>query len=137
MGRIMALDYGKKRTGVAVTDPLQIIATGLTTVESHALRPWLKEYFSREVVDRVIIGLPFALDGGETDGTKPVKDFIRLFKKDHPAVPIETVDEQFTSKMAMEAIIQSGVKKKSRKDKGLIDEVAATLILQGYLQHRP
>ncbi len=137
MGRIMALDYGRKRTGVAVSDPLQIIATGLTTVDSHALRPWLKDYFSREAVDKVIIGLPLSLDGSNTDGTKPVKDFIRLFKKDHPAVPIETVDEQYTSKMAFDAIIQSGVKKKDRRDKSLIDEVAATLILQGYMHNRP
>jgi putative Holliday junction resolvase len=137
MGRIMALDYGTKRTGVAVTDPLQIIATGLITVQSHTLRTWLKDYFAREVVDKVVIGLPFSLDGKDTHGTKPVKDFIRLFKKDNPSIPIETIDEQYTSKMAFEAILQSGVKKKDRRDKSLIDEVAATLILQGYLQNRP
>ena len=137
MGRIMALDYGTKRTGIAVTDPLQIIATGLTTLQSHALRPWLMAYFAKEPVDKVVIGLPLALDGSDTDGTKPVRDFIRLFKKDHPTIPIETVDEQFTSKLAFDAIIGSGVKKKARKDKGLIDEVAATLILQSYLKSRP
>jgi putative Holliday junction resolvase len=93
MARILAIDYGKKRCGIAVTDPLQIIATGLTTVESLQLRLWLKEYFIKESVEKVIIGLPFGLDGNDTHGAKPVRDFIRLFKKDHPQIPIETVDE--------------------------------------------
>lgn len=136
MARIMAIDYGKKRTGIAVTDPLQIIATGLTTVDSHQLRPWLKDYFSRETVERVIIGMPVALDGTDTDATKPVKDFMRLFRKDHPAIPLETVDERYTSKMAMQALIDSGVKKKDRRQKGLVDEMAATIMLQEYLQTR-
>ncbi|MCU0387269.1 MAG: Holliday junction resolvase RuvX [Chitinophagaceae bacterium] len=132
----MALDYGKKRTGIAVTDPLQIIASGLTTVDSHQLRPWLKDYFSREPVERVIIGMPVALDGTDTDATKPVKDFIRLFRKDHPAIPLETVDERYTSKMAVQALIDSGVKKKDRRQKGLVDEMAAAIMLQEYLQSR-
>lgn len=136
MGRIMAIDYGKKRCGIAVTDPLQIIATGLTTVEAHFLRPWLKDYFQKETVEQVIIGLPLSLDGTETHGTKPVKDFIRLFKKDHPGLPITTVDEQFTSKLATRALIESGVKKKDRQQKGLTDEMAATLMLQDYLHGR-
>lgn len=136
MGRIMAIDYGKKRSGIAVTDPLQIIATGLTTIESHGLRIWLKAYFEKEPVEKVIIGLPFALDGSETDGTKPVKDFIRLFKKDHPGMPIETVDEQFTSKLAAQTLVNSGLKKKDRQNKKLLDEVAATIMLQEYLQAR-
>lgn len=134
MARIVALDYGKKRTGVAVTDPLQIIATGLTTVDSQQLRPWLKDYFSKEMVEKVIIGMPVNLDGSDTDGTKPVKDFIRLFKKDHPAIAIATVDERYTSKMAVKALIESGVKKMDRREKGLVDEMAATLMLQDYLQ---
>jgi putative Holliday junction resolvase len=133
MGRILAIDYGKKRTGIAVTDPLQIIASGLTTVDSMKLRAWLTEYFLKEEVDKVIIGLPFALDGSETDGTKPVKDFIRLFKKDHPKMPIETVDEQFTSKIASKVLVESGLKKKNRQNKRLLDEVAATIMLQEYL----
>ncbi|MCU0387019.1 MAG: Holliday junction resolvase RuvX [Chitinophagaceae bacterium] len=137
MGRIVALDYGKKRTGIAVTDPLQIIATGLTTVESHGLRTWLKSYFEKEPVEKVIIGLPLDLDGKHTDGTKPVIDFIRLFKKDHPGIPIETVDEQFTSKMASLTLIDSGLKKKDRRKKELIDEVAATIMLKDYLEYRP
>jgi putative holliday junction resolvase len=136
MGRIMAIDYGKKRSGIAVTDPLQIIATGLTTIDSQNLRIWLKAYFEKEPVEKVIIGLPFALDGSETDGTKPVKDFIRLFKKDNPNLPIETVDEQFTSKLAAQTLVNSGLKKKDRQNKKLLDEVAATIMLQDYLQAR-
>jgi putative Holliday junction resolvase len=129
----MAIDYGKKRSGIAVTDPFQMIATGLTTVDSHDLRNWLKAYFEKETVERVIIGLPFALDGSDTDGTKPVKDFIRLFKKDNPGTPIETVDEQFTSKLAAQTLINSGLKKKDRQNKKLLDEVAATIMLQDFL----
>lgn len=136
MGRIMAIDYGKKRSGIAVTDPFQMIATGLTTVDSHDLRNWLKAYFEKEPVDGVIIGLPFALDGTETDGTKPVKDFVRLFKKDNPGIPIETVDEQFTSKLAAQTLVHSGLKKKDRQNKKLLDEVAATIMLQDYLHAR-
>ena len=134
MPRILALDYGTKRTGIAVTDPLQIIATGLTTVDSPQLRPFLTDYFAKGAVEQVIIGLPYNLDGSDTDATKPVKDFIRLFKKDHPNVPITTVDEQYTSQMAVQALIQSGVKKQDRRNKKLIDEMAATIMLQAFLQ---
>jgi len=136
MGRILAIDYGKKRTGIAATDPLQIIANGLTTVDTHLLRNFLKDYCTSEEVERVIIGLPKNLDDSDTDATKPVKDFIRLFRKDHPAIPIETVDERYTSKMAVQALLESGVKKKDRQDKKLIDEMAATIMLQEYLQNR-
>ena len=136
MGRIMAIDYGKKRSGIAVTDPFQMIATGLTTVDSQDLRKWLKAYFEKEPVDEVIIGLPFALDGSDTDGTKPVKDFVRLFKKDNPGMPIVTVDEQFTSKLAAQTLVNSGLKKKDRQNKKLLDEVAATIMLQDYLHAR-
>ena len=136
MGRILAIDYGKKRTGIAATDPLQIIANGLTTVDTHMLRNFLKDYCTNEVVERVIIGLPKNLDDSETDATKPVKDLIRLFRKDHPAIPIETVDERYTSKMAVQALLESGVKKKDRQDKKRIDEMAATIMLQEYLQNR-
>lgn len=136
MGRILAIDYGKKRTGIAATDPLQIIANGLTTVDTHTLRIFLKDFCAKEEVERVIIGLPKNLDDSDTDATKPVKDFIRLFRKDHPSIPIETVDERYTSKMAVQALIESGVKKKDRQDKKLIDEMAATIMLQEYLQNR-
>ncbi|TAD86811.1 MAG: Holliday junction resolvase RuvX [Bacteroidetes bacterium] len=134
MPRILALDYGTKRTGIAVTDPLQIIATGLTTVSSQQLRPFLTAYFAKEAVEQVIIGLPYNLNGTDTHATKPVKDFIRLFKKDHPNVPITTVDEQYTSQMAVQALVQSGVKKQQRRNKALLDEMAATIMLQAFLQ---
>jgi putative holliday junction resolvase len=134
MGRIMALDYGTKRTGVAVTDPFKIIASPLTTIASSDLRPWLKLYFEKEVVERIIIGLPFALDGTDTHATKPVRDMVRLLKKDFPHIPIETVDEQFTSKMAVQTLVASGLKKKERQNKKLIDQTAAAIMLQDYLQ---
>jgi putative Holliday junction resolvase len=136
MARILALDYGTKRTGVAVTDPLQLIAKGLTTVPTAQLRSWLTAYFAAEAVERVIIGMPLALDGSPTDATKPVKDFIRLFKKDHPGIPIETVDETYSSKQAVQAMVASGVKKKERRTKDRIDEMAATLLLQEYLAQK-
>lgn len=136
MARILAIDYGKKRTGIAATDPLQIIANGLTAVDTLQLRPFLKDYLAKEEVERVIIGLPKNLDDSDTDATKLVKDFIRLFRKDHPAIPIETVDERYTSKMAAQAMVESGVKKKDRQDKKRIDEMAATIMLQEYLQNR-
>ncbi|HSK13513.1 MAG TPA: Holliday junction resolvase RuvX [Phnomibacter sp.] len=137
MARIMAIDYGKKRTGIAVTDPLQIIATGLTTVDTQQLRPWLKDYFAKEQVERLIIGMPLGLDGRDTDATKPVRDIIRLLKKDHPGLPIETVDEQYTSKMAAQTLVDSGTKRKQRQNKRLLDEVAATIMLQDHLRSRP
>lgn len=136
MARIVAIDYGTKRCGIAVTDPLQIIATGLTTVESQQLRPWLRLYFATEIVELVIIGMPLALDGSSTEGTKPVKDFIRLFKKEFTNLPIITVDEQYTSKMAVQALIDMGMKKKDRQIKGKIDEMAATILLQDYLMYK-
>ena len=134
MGRIIALDYGTKRTGVAVTDPLKIIASPLVTLPSANLRPWMKAYLEKEFVETIIIGMPLSLDGSETHATKPVKDIIRLLKKDFPNVPIVTVDEQFTSKMAMQTLLKSGLKKKDRQKKELIDQTAATILLQDYLQ---
>jgi putative Holliday junction resolvase len=132
----MAIDYGKKRTGLAVTDPLQIIATGLTAVDTHQIWTFLKNYFSAEPVELVLIGEPKNLDDSDTHATPLVKAFITKFKKDFPAIPIQTVDERYTSKMAMRALIDSGVKKKDRRDKKLIDEVSATIMLQEYLQNR-
>lgn len=136
MARLLAIDYGTRRCGIAVTDPLQIIATGLCTVPAHELRGWLTRYFAAEPVERVIIGLPMGLDGQPTDATKPVKDFIRLFKKDHPQIPITTVDESYTSKQAMQTLVQSGLRQKERRRKELLDEVAATIMLQEYLAAR-
>ncbi|RYG01427.1 MAG: Holliday junction resolvase RuvX, partial [Chitinophagaceae bacterium] len=110
MARIIAIDYGLKRTGLAVTDPLQIIATGLTTIESPRIINWLTEYFSRETVERIIIGEPKNWDDSDTHGTQPVRDVIVRLKKKFPLIPLETVDERYTSKMASQAMIDMGMK---------------------------
>jgi putative Holliday junction resolvase len=136
MGRIMAIDFGGKRTGLAVTDPLQIIATGLKTIETVKLMAFLKTYIPAESVELVLIGMPTNWDDSDTHITATVRKFIQLFKKQFPATPIQEVDERYTSKMASQAISQMGLKKKRREQKGLIDEVAATIILQEYLQNR-
>lgn len=134
MGRILAIDYGGKRTGIAVTDPLQIIATGLTTIDSKELVPFLKKYFSTETVELVIIGMPLNWDESDTHGTPLVKAAIKKLQQEFPAMPLKTVDERYTSKMAKDAMLQMGLKKKDRRDKKLVDEIAATIMLQEYLQ---
>ena len=134
MARIMAIDYGGKRTGIAVTDPLQIIATGLTTVHSKELIPFLKNYFSAEPVELIIIGMPLNWDETDTHGTPLVKAAIKKLEKEFPAIPLKTVDERYTSKMAKDAMLEMGLKKKDRRDKKLVDEIAATIMLQEYLQ---
>jgi putative holliday junction resolvase len=134
MARIMAIDYGLKRTGIAVTDPLQIIATGLTTIESPQLISFLTTYFQKEQVEKIIIGEPKNLDDSDTHATPLVKKIIEKIKKTFPAIPIEIVDERYTSKMAKQAMIDMGMKKKQRRDKAMVDEIAATIILQEYLQ---
>ena len=133
MGRIVSIDYGKKRTGIAVTDPLKIIATGLTTVETPKLMPFLKEYFLKEQVEEVIVGMPTNMDDSDTHATPLVRKFIEQFKKAYPALPISEVDERFTSKLATQAMLQMGLKKKQRQNKALVDEIAATIMLQEYL----
>jgi len=133
LARILSIDYGKKRTGLAVTDPLKIIASGLTTVETEQLVWYLKQYFAKEEVEKVIIGYPLGLDGKDTDITKKVEKFYGQFIKLFPAIPVQLVDERFTSKMASQAIIDSGLKKKDRQNKALVDEVSAAILLQGYL----
>jgi putative holliday junction resolvase len=132
--RIIAIDYGLKRTGLAVTDPLQIIATGLTTVESKQLIPFLKDYFSKEQVELIIIGEPKNMDDSDTHATPLVEKCIQDLQKNFPHIPVKKVDERFTSKMASQAMIDMGLKKKQRRDKALIDEIAATIILQDYLR---
>ncbi|MFC4261828.1 Holliday junction resolvase RuvX [Ferruginibacter yonginensis] len=134
MGRILAIDYGKKRTGIAVTDPLQIIATGLTTIPSHELIAFLKNYFVSEQVELIIIGLPVNWDESDTHGTQPARDAIKRLQKAFPAMPIKTVDERYTSKMAKDAMLEMGLKKMQRRDKKLVDEIAATIMLQEYMQ---
>ena len=133
MPRILAIDYGKKRTGLAVTDPLKIIATGLCTVETHKLTPFLKDYFLKESVELVIIGMPVNWDDEPTHATPLVQQFIRSFQKNFPAMPIREVDERLTSKMASRAMIEMGMKKKQRQNKAMVDEIAATIMLQEYM----
>jgi putative Holliday junction resolvase len=132
--RILSIDYGLKRTGIAVTDPLQIIATGLTTVESKQLIPFLKDYFSKETVELIIIGEPKNMDDSDTHATPLVEKCIKELQKIFPNIPIKKVDERFTSKMASQAMIDMGLKKKQRRNKALVDEIAATILLQEYLR---
>ena len=134
MPRIIAIDYGLKRTGLAVTDPLKIIATGLTTVESKQLISFLKEYFSKEAVELIIIGEPKNWDDTDTHATPLVNKIILDLQKNFPAIPVKKVDERFTSKLASKAMVEMGLKKKQRQNKALIDEIAATIMLQDYLK---
>ena len=134
MARILAIDYGGKRTGLAVTDPLQIIATGLSTIESRELIPYLKKYFLTEMVELIIIGLPKNWDDSDTHGTPLAEAAIKKLQKAFPHIPVKTVDERYTSKMAKDAMLQMGMKKKDRQIKGNVDIIAATIILQEYLQ---
>lgn len=136
MARIMAIDYGKKRVGLAVTDNAQIIASGLTTVPEKEIIDFLKDYFHKEKVEKIILGMPVGLDGEETDATKSVQKFLEKLKKTFPNTPIQLADERFTSKMAMETLIKSGVPQKKRRNKALLDEVSATIILQDYLYNK-
>lgn len=134
MPRILAIDYGLKRTGIAVTDPLKIIATGLTTIESPKLISFLKEYFKKEEVELILMGEPKNWDDTDTHATPLVKKAVEKLKKEFPKIPIKLVDERYTSKLASAAIIDMGLKKKQRQDKSLVDKVAATIILQEYLR---
>lgn len=134
MGRLLAIDFGLKRTGLAVTDALQIIATGLETVPTHTLLDYLQTYFAKEIVDKVIIGMPTNLDGTDTDSTHGVRVLIKHFKKKFPEMPIVEHDERFTSQMAMQAMIAGGMSKKDRREKGTVDRVSATIILQSYME---
>lgn len=133
MPRIIAIDYGLKRTGLAVTDPLHIIATGLATVESSGLISFLKDYFSKEPVELIIIGEPKNMDDSDTHATPLVEKCIKDLQKNFPGIPVKKVDERFTSKMASRAMIDMGMKKKQRRNKALVDEIAATILLQEYL----
>lgn len=135
MARIMAIDYGGKRTGLAVTDPLQIVATGLTTIETPQLFNYLKEYFKTEQVELILIGWPTNWDDTDTHATPLVRKAIERLKKEFPLIPVKTVDERYTSKMAKQAMLDMGMKKKERRNKALVDEIAATIMLQEYLQH--
>jgi putative Holliday junction resolvase len=136
MPRIMAIDYGKKRCGIAVTDPLQIIANGLTTVPTHEIFSFLTEYFKKEETETIVVGEPKRLDGTATHSTIPTEKFAEQLKKQFPQMKIERVDERFTSKMAFQTMIDSGLKKKDRRNKELVDEISACIILQSYMERR-
>jgi len=134
MGRILAIDYGRKRTGLAVSDTLQIIANGLTTVPSHQLLDFLKKYTSEQQVEKIVIGLPKQMSGELSESMDYINPFVRQLKKALPDIPVEFVDERFTSVLAQRAMIDGGLKKKDRQNKALIDEISATIILQTYLE---
>lgn len=136
MPRIICIDYGLKRTGIAVTDPLQIIATGLTTLHSKELLPFLKKYFETEPVELILIGWPTNWDDSSTHATPLVEKCIKELQKNFPAMPIKKVDERYTSKMAKDAMLEMGLKKKDRRNKALVDEIAATIMLQEYLRNK-
>ena len=136
MSRILAIDYGIKRTGIAITDELQIIASGLTTIPSETAIAFLTAYFSKENVSKVIIGEPKQMNGKPSESTPIIEKFVTTFKIAFPEMKIERVDERFTSKMAFQTMIDSGLKKKQRQNKELVDEIAATILLQDYLTRK-
>ena len=136
MARILSIDYGQKRTGLAVTDPLQIIAGGLATVSTSGLFDWLKAYLAKEPVERIIIGEPKQTNGQPSENLVRVQQFVNRWEKAFPEVPIEYYDERFTSVLAHQAMIDGGLKKKARQDKALVDEISATIILQDYLESK-
>jgi len=136
MGRIVAIDYGRKRVGLAVTDPFQIFATALTTVHSKDVLNYLKEYVLTESVDCFVVGLPRQMNNTDSESARFIEPFVKLLQKEFPAIHIARMDERFTSKMASAAILEAGLKKKDRQNKALVDTVSATIILQSYLEMR-
>ena len=135
MARILSIDYGAKRTGVAVTDPMQIIANGLTAIDTKDLMTFLKKYLTEEQVELILIGEPKNWDDSDTHATPLVKAFIKKIQKEFPHIPVQTVDERYTSKMATQAMLDMGLKKKQRQNKKNVDEIAATILLQEYLNN--
>ncbi|MBI5538425.1 MAG: Holliday junction resolvase RuvX [Bacteroidia bacterium] len=135
MGRILAIDYGQKRVGLAVTDTLKIIATNLTTVHSSEIFDFLKNYFQKEEVELIVVGLAKKLDNTESSSMQFIKPFAEKLKTTFPLIPVDMYDERFTSKMAFQAMIDGGLGKKDRKNKALIDSVSATILLQNYLEY--
>ena len=136
MARILSIDYGKKRTGLAVTDPLQLIAGGLATVSTSELFDWLKAYLAKEPVERIVIGEPRQPNGEPSENLERVRQFVNRWRKAMPDIPIEFYDERFTSVLAHQVMIDGGLKKKARQDKALVDEISATIILQDYMRSR-
>ena len=136
MARILSIDYGKKRTGLAVSDPLQLIAGGLATVATHELWDYLVQYVAREPVERIVIGEPRQPNGQPSENLARVQQFVNRWRKQRPDIPIEFYDERFTSVLAHQAMLDAGLKKKTRQDKALVDEISATIILEDYLRSR-
>ena len=136
MGRILAIDYGRKRVGIAVTDELKIIANALTTVHSKDIIKFLKDYLSKEKVECIVVGLPKQMSGEASESEKIITPFIKQLKKEFPEMPVDRYDERFTSKMASRTMIEAGLKKKDRQNKALVDSISATLILQSYMESK-
>ncbi len=134
--RILSIDYGQKRTGLAVTDPLQLIANGLTTVATKDLEAYVMDYVSREPVERIIVGQPRQMNGQDSENMRRITPFVNRLRKLLPQIPIELFDERFTSVLAHQAMLDSGIGKKRRQDKALVDEISATIILQGWMESR-
>lgn len=136
MGRILAIDYGKKRTGLAVTDPLQIIANGLTTVASHEVLKYLKDYLQKEPVEAFVVGYARQMNHSDSESMQYIEPFVKQLSKHFPQIPVYRVDERFTSKMAFQTMIDGGLKKKQRQNKALIDTISATIILQSFMEQK-
>lgn len=136
MGRILAIDYGKRRTGIAVTDPSQIIANGLTTVETKTLFEFLSDYMQREAVERIVVGLPRQTTGEMSENWKRVEPFVNRLRKLYPDVTVDLYDERFTSVMAHRVMLESGIGRKARQDKALVDKISACIILEDYLESK-
>lgn len=136
MGRILAIDYGNKRVGLAVTDEHQIIAGGLTTIHSKDIFNFLKDYLKKEIVELIVVGEPLDMQSKPSDFSRFVDPFVRKLKKQFPDIPVKRMDERFTSKLAMQTMIAAGLKKKARQNKALIDTISATIILQSYLEQQ-
>ena len=136
MSRILAIDYGRKRTGVAVSDAMQIIANGLTTVPTHELLDFITGYVQKEPVERILVGLPKQMNNEASESMKYIDPFVRSLKKKLPEIPVEFVDERFTSVLAHRTMLEAGLKKKDRQNKALVDEISATIILQTYLESK-
>ena len=136
MARILAIDYGKKRTGLAVTDPGQIIANRLTTVSTHTIWDFLKDYFEKEQVETVVVGYPKQMNNQASESVRFINPFLKKFQQKYPEMKLEISDERFTSKMAFQTMIDGGLKKQKRQDKALVDAISATIILQNYLEQK-
>ena len=136
MGRVLSIDYGQKRTGIAVTDPLQLIANGLTAVPTAALMDFIVEYIRKEDVERIVVGQPKQPNGEDSENMERVRAFVQRLHKVLPDIPVEFFDERYTSVLAHQAMLQGGLRKKARQDKGLVDEISATIILQGWMESR-